>query len=200
MLMLVDSYSSDHTIFMSSVRKTISLPPTVAERLDKEAKRRKTSVSALVTELVEKQSEQVPYAGLIDDEGDPAVLNAFRAAVRIERIESLGTAAFFLKHHVTPPVVLVSASAHYSWEKGMKVLGFGTQNLIRVDVDDHMRMDLTDLDRKLEWAFAEHVPVLAVVGMLGTTEFGTVDPIHGIVAARERAREKHRESVANLGL
>ena len=55
---------------MSSVRKTISLPPSVAERLDKEAKRRKTSVSALVTELVEKQSEQVPYAGLIDDDED----------------------------------------------------------------------------------------------------------------------------------
>jgi glutamate/tyrosine decarboxylase-like PLP-dependent enzyme len=129
-------------------------------------------------------------AGLIDDEADPAVLRAFRNAVRSERIESLGTAAFFLKHHVTPPVVLVSASAHYSWEKGMKVLGFGTQNLIRVDVDDHMRMDLADLGQKLETAFAEHVPVLAVVGMLGTTEFGTVDPIHGIVAARDRARTR----------
>lgn len=129
-------------------------------------------------------------AGLIDDEADPAVLRAFRNAVRTERIESLGTAGFFLKHHVTPPVVLVSASAHYSWEKGMKVLGFGTRNLLKVDVDDHMRMDLEDLERKLEAAFAEHVPVLAVVGMLGTTEFGTVDPIHGIVAARERARKR----------
>jgi len=132
-------------------------------------------------------------ATLIHDEADPAVLRAFRNAVKKERIESLGTAGFFLKHRVSPPVVLVSASAHYSWEKGMKVLGLGTQNLVKVDVDDHMRMDLADLDRKLEQAFADHTPVMAVVGMLGTTEFGTVDPIHGIVAARDAARAKGRD-------
>ncbi len=132
-------------------------------------------------------------AGLIHDEDDPAVLRAFRNAVKKERIESLGTAGFFLQHHVTPPVVLVSASAHYSWEKGMKVLGLGTSHLVKVAVDDHMRMDLDDLERKLEEAFAEHVPVLAVVGMLGTTEFGTIDPIHGIVAARARARAEGRD-------
>ena len=55
---------------MSSVRKTVSLPPAIAERLDKEAKRRHTSVSALVTELVQKQPEGLPYAGLIEDDED----------------------------------------------------------------------------------------------------------------------------------
>jgi len=55
---------------MSSVRKTISLPPAVAKRLDQEARRRRTSVSALVTELVQKQPDQLPYAGLIDDDED----------------------------------------------------------------------------------------------------------------------------------
>jgi predicted transcriptional regulator len=55
---------------MSSVRKTISLPPAVAKRLDTEARRRKTSVSALVTELVQRQPERLPYAGLIEDDED----------------------------------------------------------------------------------------------------------------------------------
>jgi len=58
---------------MPSVRKTISLPPAVAKRLDKEAKRRKTSVSALVAELVEKQPARVPYAGLIEDDEDLSI-------------------------------------------------------------------------------------------------------------------------------
>jgi predicted CopG family antitoxin len=53
---------------MTSVRKTISLPPTVAERLDREARRRKTSVSALVTELVQKQTATLPYAALVEDD------------------------------------------------------------------------------------------------------------------------------------
>lgn len=55
---------------MSSIRRTISLPPSIAERLDKEAKRRKTSFSALITELVQQQPQRLPYAGLIDDDED----------------------------------------------------------------------------------------------------------------------------------
>lgn len=58
-----------HTISMSTVRKTISLPEQIAKRLDKEAKRRNTSVSAIVTELVQQQKPtSLPYAGLIDDD------------------------------------------------------------------------------------------------------------------------------------
>ena len=55
---------------MSSVRKTVSLPVAIARRLDQEAKRRHTSVSALVTELVQQQPERLPYAGLVDDDED----------------------------------------------------------------------------------------------------------------------------------
>ena len=55
---------------MSSVRKTISLPPAAAKRLDREAKRRRTSVSAVVTDLLAGLPEGLPYAGLIDDEDD----------------------------------------------------------------------------------------------------------------------------------
>lgn len=55
---------------MSSVRKTVSLPAAIARRLDQEAKRRHTSVSALVTELVQQQPEWLPYAGLVDDDED----------------------------------------------------------------------------------------------------------------------------------
>jgi len=55
---------------MSSVRKTISLPPAVARRLDQEARRRRTSVSALVTDLVQRQPERLPYIALIEDDED----------------------------------------------------------------------------------------------------------------------------------
>ena len=55
---------------MSSVRKTISLPPAVAKRLDDEARRRNTSISAIVTELVSRQPERLPYAALIEDDED----------------------------------------------------------------------------------------------------------------------------------
>ncbi len=55
---------------MATVRRTISLPPAVAARLDREAERRKTSFSSLVTELVSQQPEPLPYAGAVDDDED----------------------------------------------------------------------------------------------------------------------------------
>ncbi|MGB7414375.1 MAG: CopG family transcriptional regulator [Thermosynechococcaceae cyanobacterium] len=55
---------------MSSVRKTISLPPVLAERLDKEAKRRQISASAVICELIDSLPESLPYAGLINDDPD----------------------------------------------------------------------------------------------------------------------------------
>lgn len=112
----------------------------------------------------------------------------FSEAVRAERIETLGTAGFFLKHRLEPPRVLVSSAAHYSWAKGMKVLGLGTGQLVNVAVDDHMRLDVEDLRGHLDELQEARIPVLAVVGMLGTTEFGTVDPIHQIVDERVRRR------------
>ena len=55
---------------MTAVRRTISLPPAVAARLDAEAKRRGTSFSAVVTDLVDRQPAALPYAGLIADDVD----------------------------------------------------------------------------------------------------------------------------------
>jgi hypothetical protein len=53
---------------VTAVRRTISLPPSVAARLDEEARRRGTSFSAIVTELVQREPAALPYAGLIDDD------------------------------------------------------------------------------------------------------------------------------------
>lgn len=55
---------------MPAVRRTISLPPAVAARLDREAARRGTSFSAIVVELVEREAAPLPYAGIISDDPD----------------------------------------------------------------------------------------------------------------------------------
>lgn len=55
---------------MTAVRRTVSLPPTVAARLDREARRRRMSFSAVVAELVDRDPEPLPYAGIIDDDED----------------------------------------------------------------------------------------------------------------------------------
>jgi len=55
---------------MKAVRSTISMPASLAKRLDREARRRRTSFSALVAELVEHVPAELPYAGVVDDDPD----------------------------------------------------------------------------------------------------------------------------------
>ncbi len=55
---------------MASVRRTISLPPSLADRLDKEAERRGMTFSALIADLAGAETTELPYAGIISDDED----------------------------------------------------------------------------------------------------------------------------------
>jgi glutamate/tyrosine decarboxylase-like PLP-dependent enzyme len=121
---------------------------------------------------------------------DRAEAAALAAAIEAERIGTLGTAEFHRRHHaLAPPVVLAPATAHYSWEKSMRLMGLGTERLWQVG-EKGMRMDADALEAALAQAHEQRVPVLAVVAVLGTTEFGTLDPLHRVVAARATWRAK----------
>jgi glutamate/tyrosine decarboxylase-like PLP-dependent enzyme len=115
-------------------------------------------------------------------------------AIENERVEVLGMAEFQIRHpDLGSPVVLVPDTAHYSWEKALKLLGLGSAQLEAVAVNERMRLDAAALDRKLADLHDRGRPVLAVIGILGTTEFGSIDPIHEIVAARQRWRRQGLE-------
>jgi len=82
-------------------------------------------------------------------------------------------------------VVLVSSARHYSVSKAMSVLGMGTGSLVEVPVDWNYRMDVTELEKKLEELRVQGKRVLAVIGIVGTTEEGAVDDIAKIVNLRK---------------
>ena len=82
--------------------------------------------------------------------------------------------------------VFVPRTKHYSWAKAADILGIGLDNLVMVDVRDDFRMDTADLDRKIGECIEAGEPVMAVVGVLGTTEEAAVDPIHEIVGLLKR--------------
>jgi len=108
-----------------------------------------------------------------------------------ESLEYLGMAGFFMKHRdLKPPKVIVPISGHYSWEKATKVLGIGHGQLIHLRIDNHMRMHADHLAEVVKACHSEEQSILTVVGVLGSTEFGSVDPIHRIVELREQAQEK----------
>lgn len=82
--------------------------------------------------------------------------------------------------------IFAPRTRHYSLDKLADVLGIGQENLVTVDVTEDYRMDMVDLAGKMQAAVDAGCPILAVIGVLGTTEEGAVDPVHEIVALRER--------------
>jgi glutamate/tyrosine decarboxylase-like PLP-dependent enzyme len=125
--------------------------------------------------------------------------NRIVRAIEAERIECLGEAEFQRRHpKLAGARVVVPVTAHYSWEKAVKLLGLGSAQLVHVAVDEHMRMDGKALQAELERLHGDNIPVLAVIGILGTTEFGTIDPVHEIIAARQRMRKRGMEFAVHL--
>jgi len=80
------------------------------------------------------------------------------------------------------PVVYISETKHYSWEKCMEVLGLGIENLKKVSADQSYKLDLGHLKKQI---IESETPVLAVIPIIGTTEEGIIDPLHDLLKLRE---------------
>jgi len=89
-----------------------------------------------------------------------------------------------------PAVVLVAATGHYSWEKIVRALGLGANQLVQIPVDRRYRMDPDALLETVEELGAERVPILACVSVCGTTEESAVDRLDRVLEVREHARRE----------
>jgi glutamate/tyrosine decarboxylase-like PLP-dependent enzyme len=90
-------------------------------------------------------------------------------------------------------VVLVAATAHYSWEKVVRALGIGGGQLRHVAVDAHCRMDPDALWETLSALARSRTPVMALVSVCGSTEESAMDRLDLVLDVRARA-------AAELGL
>jgi glutamate/tyrosine decarboxylase-like PLP-dependent enzyme len=82
-------------------------------------------------------------------------------------------------------IVFASEAAHYCLAKACNVLGYGSDGLRLVPLDDGFHMSVGALEQRLTEPKADEY-VAAVVTILGTTEEGAVDPVEEIVAVRKR--------------
>jgi glutamate/tyrosine decarboxylase-like PLP-dependent enzyme len=118
----------------------------------------------------------------------PAERRRWIAEVERERIEQRGLVGFFAAHPaLSVPKVLVPSTAHYSWSKGAKLLGLGRDQLELLPTAG-MRLDADALGDTLARFARQRQGVLMAVAVLGGTEYGTIDPIDAVLAAREESR------------
>jgi glutamate/tyrosine decarboxylase-like PLP-dependent enzyme len=87
-------------------------------------------------------------------------------------------------------VVLVAATAHYSWEKIVRALGIGSNQLVFVPVDEHYRMDPDALWRTVRKLAERRTSIMACVSVCGSTEESAVDRLDEVLAVRERAERE----------
>lgn len=114
---------------------------------------------------------------LLDQTGDKETAVKARSARSGKNIQTLGK-------------WLVPSTMHYSWKKAVDITGVGEDNLIVLPVDEHYRIDINKLDSIIRENIEQHIPILGVVGVVGSTEEGAIDHIDQIVSLREKYRNE----------
>ncbi|MBW1814771.1 MAG: aminotransferase class V-fold PLP-dependent enzyme [Deltaproteobacteria bacterium] len=97
-------------------------------------------------------------------------------------VEHEGIQAAYHAHGVERCVVLVSRLGHYSLRKAGGLLGIGNQNIIPIDIDHNNRVDLKRLNDQMQEIDRDQgkTRILAIIGVAGATETGTIDPLRKI--------------------
>ncbi|KAI9339393.1 pyridoxal phosphate-dependent transferase [Obelidium mucronatum] len=86
----------------------------------------------------------------------------------------------------TGAVILGSKMLHYSLKKAVDLLGLGDDGLCLIDVDDKFKIKPDVLERKIEEFKEARVLVIAIIGIAGTTETGSIDPLNTLAAIAKR--------------
>ncbi len=106
--------------------------------------------------------------------------NAFPAEEGFPGIQQAGLAASLAHYGYKGAAILVSELGHYSFRKSADLLGLGLQNLIAIPSDSQFKMDLTALKSACAELRQRGIKPLVIVGIAGSTETGSIDPLHAI--------------------
>lgn len=132
-------------------------------------------------------------AHLVDGKG-VSVVKEINEFVRHSRFSVSGSGvAGALGEAGLRPVIFVSEAAHYSIRKAANILGFGESCVHSVPVDQHFRMKTDALADRINGLSSDQY-IAAVIGIVGTTEEGAVDPIHEIKSLRDRLEAENNRS------
>lgn len=82
------------------------------------------------------------------------------------------------------PLIFVSAAAHYSIKKAANVLGYGENAVRSVPITSRFQIDMEKLEQMIK-RIEPNEYIAAVIGIVGTTEEGAVDPIHKMKFLRD---------------
>lgn len=122
-------------------------------------------------------------AGVVTHGGAAANLTALLAARNV----ALGDAwEAGVARSGPAPVLVVQAEAHYCMARAAGIMGLGTRQVIKAEVDADHRLDPVRLDATLQRLKAEGHPVIAVVACACATPVGAFDPLNAVADVCEK--------------
>lgn len=108
--------------------------------------------------------------------------NALRAQGKFKGVEKEGLFKAMKHYGYEGLAVLVSERGHYSLKKAADVLGIGQEGLVAIKTDNDNRICPAALKEKIAELKQQNIKPFAVIGVAGTTETGTIDPLQEIAA------------------
>ncbi len=88
------------------------------------------------------------------------------------------------------PKLYYAKSYHYSWDKAIDLIGIGHQQIVKVPIDRGFRLDF----EKFRDVYDKDSPTLAVIGILGSSKQGSIDPIDDLVQFRKDLEQIEKKS------
>lgn len=108
--------------------------------------------------------------------------NALRAQGEFKGVEKEGLFKAMKHYGYDGLAVLVSERGHYSLKKAADVLGIGQEGLVAIKTNNDNRICPAALKEKIAELKQQNIKPFAVIGVAGTTETGTIDPLQEIAA------------------
>lgn len=122
-------------------------------------------------------------AGIVTHGGAAANLTALLAARNV----TLGDAwEAGVARSGPPPVLVTQADSHYSMVRAAGIMGLGTRQVVKAELDDRRRMDPVRLDATLQRLKSIGHPIIAVVACACATPIGAFDPLPAIADVCEK--------------
>ncbi|KOO03645.1 pyridoxal-dependent aspartate 1-decarboxylase PanP [Vibrio nereis] len=108
--------------------------------------------------------------------------NALKANGAFKGVEKEGLFKAMNHYGYEGLAVLVSERGHYSLKKAADVLGIGQEGLVAIKTDTYNRICPESLKARIKELKQQNIKPFAVIGVAGTTETGTIDPLEEIAA------------------
>lgn len=145
-------------------------------------------ITAIETALIHEVGQQLgfkphQFSGLVTHGGSLANLTALLTArnVMLENSWEKG-----LTNLSSPPVLITHADAHYSVARTAGILGLGTEQILKAELDEQRHLDPHKLDLLLTELKQTNRPVIAVCACCCATPIGAFDSISEIADVCEK--------------